>query len=210
MQPSLFTSESVAPGHPDKICDQVSDAILDAYLAVDKTARVAVETAIKDQQLFILGEVTSTALIDHATIARDVLRRIGHTDNLWEMAADSFNIVVHIGQQSPNIAAGVDSSEDIGAGDQGMMYGYATDESPSLLPLALHLSHALMARQHSFALYPDPILGPDAKAQVTIKTDELGRKSVDTVVVSTQHAPSIPLDQLRDYVQQHIIDKVIP
>lgn len=208
-----FTAESVAPGHPDKIADQISDAILDAYLAQDPLSRVAVETSIKDRQLFILGEVTSKAEnVDPAAIARDVLVSIGHGDDRWWMAAEQMNITVHLSQQSINIAAGVDSTEEIGAGDQGMMYGYATDESESYLPLALHYAHSLLLQYNFLRCEQLPeALGPDAKSQVTVAYNEDGTVShIDTVVISAQHDGGLGLDALRNLIENSVIRAIIP
>jgi S-adenosylmethionine synthetase len=193
--PSRYTVESVTSGHPDKICDQISDAILDAILAQDPSARVAIETFGAHGHLTIGGEVTTTARIDYADIARRVYRQIGYTDEL--------NIVTHVSQQSPDIAHGVDPG---GAGDQGMMYGFATTATTELLPRGLVLAHQLARRLEDVRRYhpAGQQLRPDGKTQVTMVD---GR--VDTVVVSAQHDPQLSLDAVRDVILQQVIRPVI-
>src|SRR4051794_14643024 len=179
----LFTSESVSDGHPDKICDQISDATLDACLAQDPDSRVAVECAIKGNLLFILGEITTQAKIDPVAIARDVLRDIGHADARWGLDPESINVIVGLGGQSPNIACGVDGDET-GAGDQGIMFGFACDETPELLPLPIALAHVLMRRHKAVReTVEGAFLGPDAKAQVTIRYESGRPATIDTVVL---------------------------
>ncbi len=189
--PKMYTVESVTAGHPDKVCDQISDAILDACLAHDPMSRVAVECFGAHGHLVIGGEVTSTAVVDYAAIARQVYRDIGYNDDL--------DITVHVVQQSPGIARGVDFG---GAGDQGIMYGFATDETPEFLPRGVVLAHRLARDLHGFGRTLP--LGPDGKTQVTINE---GR--VTDVVVSTQHAPSQSLDLLRTQLIEQLIGPAI-
>jgi S-adenosylmethionine synthetase len=206
----LFTSESVSDGHPDKICDQISDAILDACLAQDPNSRVAVECAIKSNLLCVLGEITTKAKIDPVAIARDVLRDIGYADARWGLDPESINVIVGLDRQSPNIARGVDG-DDTGAGDQGIMFGFACDETPELLPLPITLAHALMRRHKAMRETAEgAFLGPDAKAQVTIRYESGRPAAIDTVILSTQHARDFPQDRLRHYVEETIIAPVLP
>ncbi|WP_288718055.1 methionine adenosyltransferase [uncultured Limosilactobacillus sp.] len=219
----LFTSESVSEGHPDKIADQISDAILDAMLGQDPDARVAVETSVTTGLVLVFGEVSTTAYVNIQQIVRDTIREIGYTDGQYGFDADNCAVITAIDEQSPDIAQGVDDSletrggnvdplDKIGAGDQGLMFGYATDETPEYMPLTLMLSHKLM--QKIAKLRKDgtiPYLRPDAKAEVTVEYDENDKPlRVDTVVLSTQHDPEIALDQIRHDVIEQVIKAVIP
>lgn len=205
----LFTSESVSHGHPDKICDQISDAILDACLMADPGSRVAVEVAIKGNLLCILGELTTHARIDADAIARQVLRDIGHADGRWGLDADRIRIILELSTQSPEIGARVDA-EDIGAGDQGLMFGYACRETPTLMPLPITLSHALMARHWEYRQTPEgQLLGPDAKAQVTVRYANGQPAGIAAVVLSSQHSTDIELDRLRALLEEEIIRPVL-
>ncbi|SDN67817.1 methionine adenosyltransferase [Limosilactobacillus mucosae] len=219
----LFTSESVSEGHPDKIADQISDAILDAMLEQDPDARVAVETSVTTGLVLVFGEVSTTAYVTIQQIVRDTIREIGYTDGQYGFDADNCAVITAIDEQSPDIAQGVDDSletrggnvdplDKIGAGDQGLMFGYATDETPEYMPLTLMLSHKLM--QKIAKLRKDgtiPYLRPDAKAEVTVEYDENDKPlRVDTVVLSTQHDPEIALDQIRHDVIEQVIKAVIP
>lgn len=219
----LFTSESVSEGHPDKIADQISDAILDAMLEQDPDARVAVETSVTTGLVLVFGEVSTTAYVNIQQIVRDTIREIGYTDGKYGFDADNCAVITAIDEQSPDIAQGVDDSletrggnvdplDKIGAGDQGLMFGYATDETPEYMPLTLMLSHKLM--QKIAKLRKDgtiPYLRPDAKAEVTVEYDENDKPlHVDTVVLSTQHDPEIALDQIRHDVIEQVIKAVIP
>ena len=188
----LFTSESVSEGHPDKVADQISDAILDAILAQDPTARVAAETLVTTGLVVLAGEITTHAQVNYARVARETVRSIGYADPHLRFDADGCSVHVCYGQQSPDIAQGVDRASDDylnqGAGDQGLMFGYACDETPSLMPLPIYLSHRLVERQAM--LRKDgrlPWLRPDAKSQVTLKYVDGQPHSIDTVVLSTQH-----------------------
>ncbi len=219
----LFTSESVSEGHPDKIADQISDAILDAMLEQDPDARVAVETSVTTGLVLVFGEVSTTAYVNIQQIVRDTIREIGYTDGQYGFDADNCAVITAIDEQSPDIAQGVDDSletrggnvdplDKIGAGDQGLMFGYATDETPEYMPLTLMLSHKLM--QKIAKLRKDgtiPYLRPDAKAEVTVEYDENDKPlRVDTVVLSTQHDPEMALDQIRHNVIEQVIKAVIP
>ncbi|MFC5920108.1 methionine adenosyltransferase [Neisseria weixii] len=217
MSEFLFTSESVSEGHPDKVADQISDAVLDAILAQDPTARVAAETLVATDLCVLAGEITTTAEIDYEQVARDTVKRIGYNNPEWGFAADTFKLVLNYGEQSPDIAQGVNEGEGIdlnqGAGDQGLMFGYACDETPTLMPFAIYYSHRLMQRQSE--LRKDgrlPWLRPDAKAQLTCVYDsETGKvKRIDTVVLSTQHDPEISHEELAKAVIEHIIKPVLP
>jgi S-adenosylmethionine synthetase len=219
MSEYLFTSESVSEGHPDKVADQISDAILDAILTQDPYARVAAETLVTTGLVILAGEITTKAQVDYAKVARETIRRIGYADPSLRFDADGCSVHVCYGQQSPNIAQGVDRASDDylnqGAGDQGLMFGYACDETPTFMPLPLYLSHRLVERQSQ--LRKDgrlPWLRPDAKSQVTIKYIDGKPFSIDTVVLSTQHSPEYSSDEkqkeLREAVIEHIIKPVLP
>ncbi|MCE5972620.1 methionine adenosyltransferase [Sinirhodobacter sp. WL0062] len=202
---SLFTSESVSAGHPDKICDQISDAILDACLAQDPGSRVAVETAIKGHRLFLLGEISTEARIDAEAIARHVLAQIGYGDPTWGLDLDRLEIQSELSVQSPEIAAGV-GRDDSGAGDQGLMFGYATAETPNAMPLPIALAHALM-RRHDVLRRGSlcHALGPDAKAQVTVARDRGRVLGITDVVLSSQHALDLRLEDLRELMREEVV-----
>ncbi|WP_239457084.1 methionine adenosyltransferase [Limosilactobacillus ingluviei] len=223
MKKHLFTSESVSEGHPDKIADQISDAILDALLAQDPEARVAVETSVTTGLVLVFGEISTTAYVDIQKVVRETIKEIGYTNSKYGFDGDNCAVIVSLDEQSADIAQGVDDSlevrdggvdplDQIGAGDQGLMFGYATDETPEYMPLPLMLSHHLM--QRIAKLRKDKqlaYLGPDAKAEVTIEYDENHvAKRVDTVVLSTQHEPDVTLDQIRHDVLEQVIQPVIP
>jgi len=192
----LFTSESVSEGHPDKVADQISDAILDAFLAQDKYARVAAETLCTTGLVVLAGEVTSNAVVDYQAVARDAIHRIGYDNSDYGIDYKGCSVLVAYGKQSPDIAQGVDEGRglnlDQGAGDQGLMFGYACDETPELMPLPIFLAHRLVQRQAQLRKQGKLAwLRPDAKSQVTVKYVDGRPKEIDTVVLSTQHHPDI-------------------
>ncbi|MCK0745261.1 methionine adenosyltransferase [Chromohalobacter nigrandesensis] len=211
---SLFTSESVSEGHPDKIADQISDAVLDAIIARDKQARVACETMVKTGVAIVAGEITTAAWVDLEDLVRNVINDIGYTSSDVGFDGNTCGVLNLIGKQSVDIAQGVDRSkpEDQGAGDQGLMFGYATDETDSYMPAPIHYSHRLVERQAELRKHGLlPWLRPDAKSQLTFRYDAQGKPcSVDAIVLSTQHDPDIDQDELRDMVKREIIEQVIP
>jgi len=211
----LFTSESVSEGHPDKVADQISDAILDAILDQDPKARVAAETMAATNLVVLAGEITTTAKVDYESIARSTLKRIGYNSPDVGIDANTCDVQVKFGVQSPDIAQGVDAAMDDpknqGAGDQGLMFGYACNETKELMPLPIWLSHRLVERQAM--LRKDgrlPWLRPDAKSQVTLEYENNQPKRIDTVILSTQHDPEISLDNLREATIEEIIKPIIP
>ena len=217
MSEYLFTSESVSEGHPDKVADQISDAILDAIFTQDPNARVAAETLVATDLCVLAGEITTTAKVNYEQVARDTIRRIGYNNPDWGFAADTCKVLVNYGEQSPDIAQGVNEGEGVdleqGAGDQGLMFGYACDETPELMPFAIYYSHRLMQRQSEVRKSGLlPWLRPDAKAQLTCVYDnETGKvKRIDTIVLSTQHDENIAREDLIAAVKEHIIHPVLP
>ncbi len=210
----LFTSESVSEGHPDKVCDQISDAVLDAIIAQHKTARVACETLVKNNLVMLAGEITTNAVVDLDKVARDVIRSIGYTDEMG-FGPDTCTVLTAIGRQSPHIAQGVDEGKGLdleqGAGDQGLMFGYATSETDVLMPMPISLAHRLVKRQAE--VRKSGKLGwlrPDAKSQVTVKYVDGKPAGIDAVVLSTQHAPGIKYQTIREAVIEEIIKPVLP
>ncbi|MEW6562522.1 MAG: methionine adenosyltransferase [Pseudomonadota bacterium] len=215
MSEYLFTSESVSEGHPDKVADQISDSILDAILAQDPYARVAAETLVNTGLVVLAGEITTTANVDYIHVARDTIKRIGYDNTEYGIDYKGCAVLVAYDKQSPDIAQGVDRASDDylnqGAGDQGLMFGYACDETPTLMPLAIYLSHRVVERQSQ--LRRDGRLSwlrPDAKSQVTIKYIDGKPHSIDTVVLSTQHAPEMSLEAIREAAIEEIIKPVLP
>ena len=222
MSKRLFTSESVTEGHPDKICDQVSDGILDAILAKDPQARVACETATTTGIVFVMGEITTSAYVDIEAVVRDTLREIGYNRAKFGFDSETCSVITSIHGQSPDIALGVDkayeakkgeddSRFDTGAGDQGMMFGFACDETEELMPMPISLAHKLTralteARKSGVLTY----LRPDGKSQVTVEYEDDKPVRVDTVVISTQHSPDVDQETIYRDVLEHIIKKVIP
>ncbi|MBK8016097.1 MAG: methionine adenosyltransferase [Betaproteobacteria bacterium] len=215
MSEFLFTSESVSEGHPDKVADQISDAVLDAILSQDKYSRVAAETLVNTGLVVMAGEITTNATVDYQQVARDTIKRIGYDNTDYGIDYRGCAVLVAYDKQSPDIAQGVNEGQGIdldqGAGDQGLMFGYACDETPQLMPLAIHLSHRLMQRQSE--LRKDgrlPWLRPDAKSQVTVRYVDNRPVSIDTVVLSTQHAPEMTHKQIEEAVIEQIIKPVLP
>jgi len=212
---SLFTSESVSMGHPDKMCDQISDAILDAMLAQDSRSRVACETLTTTGLIVVAGEVTTNAKVEIPTLVREVVRDIGYVDSSMGFDADTCAVMVALGKQSPDISQGVSEGEGLhkeqGAGDQGMMFGYACDETPELMPAPIRLSHRLIERHRQlFETRELPYLRPDAKSQVTIEYEGDRPKRIQAVVLSTQHAPDVSYDQIRKDVIAKLIVPALP
>jgi S-adenosylmethionine synthetase len=211
----LFTSESVSEGHPDKICDQVSDGILDAALEQDPLSRVACETLVKTGLIVIAGEITTSAKLDYAKIARSVVSDIGYNDGSLGFDARSCGVMTSIEEQSPDIAQGVNTerklNKELGAGDQGMMFGYACTETKELMPATISYSHKLLQRlgdmRHQNTVN---FLRPDSKSQVTAEYKNGSLARIDAVVISTQHAPEVSQDQLKEFVIEEVIRKTIP
>ena len=219
----FFTSESVTEGHPDKICDQVSDAVLDAIIAEDSQARVACECATTTGLIVVLGEITTSAQVDYVQIARETIRDIGYTRAKYGFDCETCGVIISIKEQSADIALGVDKAleaktgemsdaqiEAIGAGDQGMMIGFACNETPELMPMPIILAHKLTKQLARVRKNGElPYLRPDGKSQVTVEYQQGVPKRVDTVVISTQHAPSVDQDQIRVEVQERVIKNVV-
>lgn len=216
----LFTSESVTEGHPDKLCDYISDSILDSYLAKDKNARVACETVAGKGEIFITGEITSTANVDIEQVVRDTIKEVGYADSEYDIDYRTCKIYINLSKQSPDIALGVDKSledkegkdvESEGAGDQGLMFGYACDETEELMPLPISLAHKLSkrlaeVRKEKIIDY----LRPDGKTQVTVEYDGEKPVRVDTIVVSTQHLPDVDMDILKKDIIEKVIKPTVP
>lgn len=216
----LFTSESVTEGHPDKLCDYISDSILDSYLAKDKNARVACETVAGKGEIFITGEITSTANVDIEQVVRDTIKEVGYADSDYDIDYRTCKIYINLSKQSPDIALGVDKSledkegkdvESEGAGDQGLMFGYACDETEELMPLPISLAHKLSkrlteVRREKIIDY----LRPDGKTQVTVEYDGDKPVRIDTIVVSTQHLPDVDMNVLKKDIIEKVIKPIVP
>ncbi len=223
MERRIFTSESVTEGHPDKICDQISDGILDEIMKQDPYGRVACECCCTTNFLLIMGEITTTAKVDYEKVARDIIREIGYTDESIGFDADTCEIEIRIHEQSPDIAMGVDKALEVkeglepeedsnGAGDQGMMFGYATNETDELIPFPIYMSHKItreLARLRKSGELP--YLRPDGKAQVSVEYDENGKPArIEAVVCSTQHGPEVTQEQLRKDIREKLFDRILP
>jgi len=220
----LFTSESVTEGHPDKICDQISDAILDAIFAKDPQARVACETTVTTGLVLVSGEITTDCYVDIPSIVRQTIREIGYTRAKYGFDADTCAVLTSIGEQSPDIALGVDKAleaktgemtedeiEAIGAGDQGMMFGYATNETESYMPLPIDLAHRLARRLSEVRKFDIlDYLRPDGKTQVTVEYEDNKPVRVDTIVISTQHHPEVTQERIRRDILEHVIAPIVP
>ena len=212
LRDALFSSESVTEGHPDKICDQVSDAVLDECLRQDKQSRVAVETAVKTGLVVLLGEITTHARLDYPAIVRRTVERIGFNDGSLGFDSKSCGVMVAVEQQSPEIAMGVDSSgsKEQGAGDQGMMFGYACDETEELMPLPIALAHRLTRQLAAARRGALKFLRPDGKSQVTVEYKAGRPHKVSAVVIAAQHEESVTTEHLREAINEEVINKVVP
>ena len=217
----LFTSESVTEGHPDKICDQISDAVLDAILEKDPNGRVACETAVTTGMVMVMGEISTNCYVDIPKIAREVIREIGYDRAKFGFDCDTCGVITSIDEQSGDIAMGVDkgleaketesNEEDNGAGDQGMMFGFSCDDTPELMPMPISLAHKLSKRLAEVRKNGTlPYLRPDGKTQVTIEYENDVPVAVETIVISNQHSPDVEMEQIRADIKKHVIDVIVP
>lgn len=217
MSKRLFTSEAVSMGHPDKLADQISDSVLDALFTEDPYSRVACETLVTTGIAIIAGEITTKAKIDYQTVVREAIRKVGYTNDEWGISADTCAVMVSLDRQSPDIKQGVDDDKEgrhageIGAGDQGLMFGYACNHTPELMPLPIALAHRITNKLTEARFNNDVSwLRPDSKSQVTVEFDGLKPLRIDTIVVSTQHDPTIDQKGIADYVIPNIIQPLLP
>jgi S-adenosylmethionine synthetase len=212
MSEYLFTSESVAEGHPDKIADQISDSVLDALIAKDPKSRVACETFVKTGMVLVGGEITTTAWVDIEQIVRETVKRIGYNSSEMGFDWESCSVLTSIGKQSPDIAQGVDetSEHEQGAGDQGIMFGYASNETDVLMPAPIVYAHKLMKRQSEVRKKELPWIRPDGKSQVTFRYVDNVPQDIDSIIISVQHDPEIKNAEIKEAVMENIIKKVIP
>ena len=211
----LFTSESVSMGHPDKLADRISDGVLDAIFEQDPNSRVACETMVTTGLAVIAGEISTKANVNYARVVRDVIREVGYIDDMMGICADTCSVMVGLDEQSPDIAQGVDadatSGKEIGAGDQGLMFGFACNDTPELMPLPIALSHRITNRLTDARLSGEvDWLRPDSKSQVTVEYDGFKPVRIDTVVVSTQHSPDVDQETIRKFVIEKVIKPCLP
>ena len=215
MSKRLFTSESVTEGHPDKVADKISDSILDAILERDPEGRVACETVVTTGQVHVVGEISTHCYVDIAKIIREAVREIGYTNSAYGFDADTVGVLISLDEQSPDIAQGVDRALDensIGAGDQGMMFGYATNETPEYMPLPISLAHKLAYKLADIRKVTGEIdyLRPDGKTQVTVLYEDDKPVAVDTIVISTQHEPHVNIEQIKNDVIKYVVKPIVP
>ena len=211
----LFTSESVSMGHPDKLADQISDGILDALIEQDKMSRVACETLVTTGMAMVAGEITTKAVVNYSDVVRQVIRNVGYTDDTMGICADTCAVMLSLDRQSPDIAMGVDDNQaagkEIGAGNQGLMFGYACNDTPELMPLPIALAHRILNRLTAARFKKEvPWLRPDSKSQVTVEYEGHRPVRIDTVVVSTQHCPEVSHAEIRRYVIEQIVKPLLP
>ena len=207
---TFFTSESVSEGHPDKLADQISDSILDEFLKKDSSSHVACEVLLADKQIFICGEVSSQAQVDVIKITRELIKEVGYDSLDKGLDYNSCSIKSFLNTQSENIKSAVGEGENQGAGDQGIMFGYAVDETPSAMPLSIHLAHQLMENLAKLRKSGHSFLWPDSKSQVTVRYEDQKVKDISTILISTQHDPSMDLKNLKEFLYEELVKKTIP
>ncbi len=207
---TFFTSESVSEGHPDKLADQISDAVLDAFLKEDESSRVACEVLVAKEQVFIAGEINSKAHVDVIKIAKNIIKDTGYDSIDKGLDYNSCSIHNILNSQSPNISSAVGSGEDQGAGDQGIMFGYAVNETEVKMPLSIHISHKLVENLAYLRKQGHNFLWPDSKSQITVRYEDNELKDISTVVISTQHDPSYKLKDLNEFIHEELVKKTLP